>query len=185
MPAKWYPSYVMEGATSRNAVPGSCLRRIDPAREKNCHATETLDRLMDPEDTRLRPHPTSRLEHGTNQPTGGVSKRTWRRRCSALGAFRIARFSRLELISGVEKCSRNETLKNERIRENAYYRLRSVGAVASWRTDRVAARDVTVASIRRHVAERRHALFVSVPGRSVQSVPANTQREILHLFLWE
>lgn len=172
----------MEGATSRNAVPGSCLRRIDPAREKNCHATETLDRLMDPEDTRPRPHPTSRLEHGTNQPTGGVSKRTWRRR---FGAFRVARFSRLESTSDVEKCPRNETSKNERIREKAYYRLRSVRAVASWRTDSVAARDVTVASIRRHVAERRHALFVSVPERSVQSVPANTQREILHLFLWE
>lgn len=36
--AKWYPSYVMEGAASRNAVRGSRLRRIDPVGEKKRHA---------------------------------------------------------------------------------------------------------------------------------------------------
>lgn len=141
---------------------------------------------MDPEDTRPRPHPTSRLEHGTNQPTEGVSKTHLE--TALFGSWSLPDREVLAApidLRDVEKCPRNETSKNERIRENAYYRLRSVRAVASWRTDRVAARDVTVASIRRHVAERRHALFVSVPGRSVQSVPANTQREILHLLLWE
>lgn len=65
---------------------------------------------MDPEDTRPRPQPTSRLEHGTNQPTGGVSKRTWRRRCSALEAFRIARFwfaARIDLWRGKMSTERN------------------------------------------------------------------------------
>lgn len=117
---------MMEGATSRNAVPGSCLRRIDPAREKNCHATKTLDRLMDPEDTRPRPHPTSRLEHGTNQPTEGVSKRTWRRRCSALGAFRIARFSRLQLTSVVWKNIHGT--KRQRTNESARTLITDYGA---------------------------------------------------------
>lgn len=73
------------------------------------------------------------------------------------------------------KLTESKTLKSSRSRESAYYR--GLGWLWAGKRANVAARDVTVASIRRHVAERRHASFVSVPRESAR-FPASMQYEL-------
>lgn len=103
----------------------------------------------------------------------------------------------LEARGGSHASTRAHTYKHTYVRTNSnvskehYPPFDAYTEKSGQRYAKHAARDVTVVSIRRRVAERRHASFVSFPARErdAEYAPARRtrdrprKRQILHLFL--